>query len=111
MTKVVSTRLEKEEIEELNKISQKERIDRSSLMRKFLLAQIEEYKLKEAGELYRKGVVSLSEAATKVDASIYKMMEYVEREKIRPPDLSREEMEEELSQSQEILNKIQENHD
>jgi hypothetical protein len=40
MTDVVSTRLDEKEIEELNKICEKERIDRSSLMRKFLLAQM-----------------------------------------------------------------------
>ena len=42
MTDVVSTRLDEKEIEELNEISERERIDRSSLIRKFLLAQIQE---------------------------------------------------------------------
>jgi len=50
MTDVVSTRLDEKEIEELNEISKRERIDRSSLIRKFLLAQIQEYRLKESGE-------------------------------------------------------------
>ncbi len=64
MTDVVSTRLDEKEIEELNQICEKERIDRSALIRKFLLAQIAEYRMKEAGEKYRKGLVSLAEAAT-----------------------------------------------
>ena len=46
MTDVVSTRLDEKEIEELNQISEKEGMDRSSLIRKFILAQIQEYKLK-----------------------------------------------------------------
>ena len=63
MTGVVSTRLDEKEIEELNQISEKERIDRSALIRKFLLTQIEEYRLKEVSENYRKGLVSLAETS------------------------------------------------
>ncbi|MEE9378308.1 MAG: hypothetical protein V3V33_09765 [Candidatus Lokiarchaeia archaeon] len=96
MTDVVSTRLDEKEIEELNQISEKERIDRSSLIRKFLLAQIQEYRLKDVGEKFRKGIVSLAEAAILAKVSIYKMMEYVDREKIQPPSLSDAEMEKEL---------------
>ena len=64
MTDVVSTRLDEKEIEELNQISEKEGMDRSSLIRKFILAQIQEYKAKDVGEKYRKGLVSLAEADT-----------------------------------------------
>jgi len=103
MTDVVSTRLDEKEIEELNQISKKERIDRSSLIRKFLLTQIEEYKLKEVSENYRKGLVSLAEAAVLAEVSIYKMMEYVEREKIQAPPLSNSEMEKELERSKKLF--------
>jgi predicted HTH domain antitoxin len=96
MTDVVSTRLEEKEIEELNKICEKERIDRSALIRKFLLTQITEYRMKDVGEKYRKGLVSLAEAANLAKVSIYEMMDYIEREKIQPVALSEEEMEEEL---------------
>jgi predicted HTH domain antitoxin len=106
MSDVVSTRLDKKEIEELNKICEKERIDRSALIRKFLLAQIIEYRLKEIGEKYRKGLVSLAEAATLAKVSIYEMMDYVEREKIQPPALSEKEMEEELNNANNLFNKI-----
>ena len=63
MTGVVLTRLDEKEIEELNQISEKERIDRSAFIRKFLLTQIEEYRLKEVSENYRKGFVSLAETS------------------------------------------------
>ena len=106
MTDVVSTRLDEKEIEELNQISEKERMDRSSLIRKFLLAQIEEYRLKEVGENYRKGLVSLAEAATLANVSIYKMMEYIEREKIQSPPLSESEMEDDLKRSKKIFEQI-----
>ncbi len=107
MTDVVSTRLDEKEIEELNKISEKERIDRSALMRKFLIAQITEYKLKEAGEIYRKGLISLAEAATLARVSIYVMMNYIEREKLYPQSLSDEEMEEELKKAKKIFENLE----
>ncbi len=103
MTDVVSTRLDEKEIEELNKICEKERIDRSALMRKFLLAQISEYKLKEAGEIYRKGLISLAEASSLAQVSIYAMMEYIEREKIQAPTLTKQEMEEELINAKKLF--------
>jgi predicted HTH domain antitoxin len=56
-------------------------------------------RLKEVGEKYRKGIVSLAEAATLAKVSIYRMMEYVEREKIQAPSLTDAEMEEELKRS------------
>ncbi|KKL59832.1 hypothetical protein LCGC14_1475630, partial [marine sediment metagenome] len=83
-----------------------ERIDRSSLIRKFLIAQIQEYRLKASGEKYRKGLVSLAEAATLAKVSIYKMMEYVEREKIQAPSLTNHEMEEDLKRSKKIFEEI-----
>ena len=106
MTDVVSTRLDEKEIEELNKICEKERMDRSSLIRKFLLVQIEEYRLKDAGEKYRKGLVSLAEAATLAKVSIYVMMDYVDREKIQPPSLTDGEMEEELKWAKKLFEEM-----
>ena len=106
MTDVVSTRLDEKEIEELNQISEKERIDRSSLIRKFLLAQIQEYRLKDVGEKLRKGIISLAEAAIIAKVSIYKMMEYVDREKIQPPSLSDAEMEKELQRIEKLFKEM-----
>jgi len=67
---------------------------------------ITEYKLKEAGEMYRKGLISLAEAATLTKVSIYAMMDYVEREKIQPPSLSDKEMEEELKNAKKLFESI-----
>ncbi|TFF99317.1 MAG: ribbon-helix-helix protein, CopG family [Promethearchaeota archaeon] len=107
MTDVVSTRLDEKEIEELNQICEKERIDRSSLIRKFVLAQIVEYRMKEAGEKYRKGLVSLAEASTLAKVSIYEMMDYIEREKIQSPSLSEEEMKKESNKAKKLFKEIQ----
>ncbi len=106
MSDVISTRLKKEEIEELRKISEQERIDRSALIRKFLLIQMKEYRMKEAGEKYRKGLVSLAEGATLAKVSLYEMIEYVQRENIHPPPLSEQEMNEEFNNNKNTIQKM-----
>ncbi|MFO8020459.1 MAG: UPF0175 family protein [Promethearchaeia archaeon] len=111
MTDVISTRLDEKEVEELNKICEKERLDRSALIRKFLLNQMKEYRMKEAGKKYRKGLVSLAEAATLAKVSIYEMMEYIDRERLKPPSLSKEELETELKNSEALFAKMEKNKD
>ena len=97
--------MSEEEIELLNEIAEKENIDRSGLIRKFLIQQMKRYHLKKFAEFYRKGVISLQEAATAAKVSIYEMMEYVETEKIRPPVQSEEEILAEIEESSSIMKK------
>lgn len=104
MSKTISTRLSEEEVQKLEQIANKEKLDRSALIRKFLLQKLEEYKIREFSELYRKGVVSLQEAATGAGVPLFQMMEFVQLEKIRPPTQSREEFDKELKQSLKYLN-------
>ncbi|MFO8018065.1 MAG: UPF0175 family protein [Promethearchaeia archaeon] len=111
MTDVISTRLDEKDVEELNKICEKEHLDRSALIRKFLLNQIKEYHMKEAGEKYRKGLVSLAEAATLAKVSIYEMMEYIDRERLESPSFSKEEMEAELKNSENLFAKMEKKND
>jgi predicted HTH domain antitoxin len=54
------------------------------LIRKYLYAQTAKCKLKEAGEKYRYGLISLEEAAALAKVSIYEMIDYIEQEKIHP---------------------------
>jgi predicted HTH domain antitoxin len=106
MSKTISTRLSDKEVAELEEIAAKEKLDRSALVRSFVLHQLEEYKMKESARLYQKGIVSLQEAATSAEVTLYKMMEYIQREKIRPPTQSREDFKEEIAKSLKwLLNK------
>ncbi len=93
MSKIVSTRLNEEEISELNDLAKQEHLDRASLIHKILIDKIIERKMQRMAELYQKGVLSLQEASTAADVSIYEMMEYLEKEKIQPPIESVQEME------------------
>ncbi len=98
MSKTISTRLEDNEIEKLDKITGREKIDRSSLIRKFLLEQMKLYEMKRVSEYYRKGLMSLQEAATSADVSLYEMMDYLQKERIRPPPQSKKEIQDEIDE-------------
>ncbi len=99
MNKTISTRIDNEVVEKLEKIAKRENIDPSALVRKFILQKLKEYEIKEMTSLYQKGIVSLQEAASQVNVSLYEIMEYVQRENIHPPDQSKEEIIAEINQS------------
>jgi predicted HTH domain antitoxin len=99
MSKTISTRLDDEDAEKLEKIAKKENIDRSALVRKFILQKIKEYDVKQMVELYQKGIVSLQEAASQAKVSLYEIMEYIKRENIHPPDQLKEEIIAEIEDS------------
>ena len=99
MSKTISTRLDDEDAEKLEKIAIKENIDRSALVRKFILQKIKEYDVKQMVELYQKGIVSLQEAASQAKVSLYEIMEYIKRENIHPPDQLKEEIIAEIEDS------------
>jgi predicted HTH domain antitoxin len=99
MSKTISTRIEDEDAEKLEKIAKKENIDRSALIRKFILQKLKEYEIKQMTELYQKGIVSLQEAASQANVSLYEIMEYVQKENIRPPDQAKEEIIAEIEDS------------
>ncbi len=111
MKEVISTRLKKEEIDELNKISEKEHIDRSALVRKFLLRQVQEYRMRDMAERYRKGLVSLAKAATVAGVSIYEMMDHLDREKILPPQTTAEEFHDAMDDAREVIGRSQSHKD
>jgi len=58
-----SVRLPKEVVEEIEKLSKEEGIDKGTLIRKLIAESLREYKIKKALELYREGRVSLWKAA------------------------------------------------
>ncbi len=108
MSKTISVRLEDEEYELLYKIAKEEHIDPSSLIRKFVLKQMQLFNMEKMSEHYRKGTVSLQEAATQAQVSIYQMMDYLETQKITPPAQTDEEMQEDIERSKRVFAKLSE---
>ena len=102
-SKNISTRIDNNDVKKLDEIAKKENIDRSILIRKFILQMLKEYEIKRTTELYRKGIVSLQEAASQANVSLYEIMDYVKRENIHPPDQSREEILSEIDKSKKLI--------
>ena len=102
-SKNISTRIDNNDFKKLDEIAKKENIDRSILIRKFILQMLKEYEIKRTTELYRKGIVSLQEAASQANVSLYEIMDYVKRENIHPPDQSRSEILSEIDKSKNLI--------
>ncbi len=103
MNKAIISHFSKDEIRRLTKIAKEEKIDRSALIRKFVLLKLKEYEIKKMADFYHKEIISLQEAATQAKVSLYEMMDFLKREKITPPVSSDEELETFFLQSRQIL--------
>ena len=106
MSKTIITKIDDEDAKKLEKIAEKENMDSSALVRKFILQKLKEYELKQMTEFYRKGIVSLQEAASQANVSLYEVMEYVQKENIHPPDQSREEILDEIEDSKKLFENL-----
>ncbi len=109
MSKIVCLKLDEEEVNILNQIAKEEHMDRSSLIRKFFLSQIEQFQMKKMAIYYRKSIVSMQEAAYQANITVYQMMDYFAEKKILPPPQSDEEIQQDINRSERIFKKIMEN--
>ena len=78
--RLISTRLE-EDAKILEEIAKEENVNKATLIRKWILSKIAEHRLEKAAEKYRKGLISIEEAAKMANTTIWKFIEYI-REKI-----------------------------
>ncbi len=81
-TEHLTGRVPKKHLEQLNKISKEEGIDRSTALRKVLDIGLKEYRREKAIERYRKGKISIGNAAEEAGLSIFEMYDVLEAEKI-----------------------------
>ncbi len=103
MSQIVTTRLPKESVQELESISKQEYVDRASLLRKMILEHIREYQIQKAAQGYQQGELSIEEAAQKAKVTIWQMIEYVTAKNIVPPPENLTEMERNLENTTKIL--------
>lgn len=75
-------RLDKRQVEELEKISREEKIDRSTALRKILDIGIGEYSKKKAVDDYRKGKMSIGKAAEEAKVSVAEFHKILEDEDV-----------------------------
>ncbi|OYT42552.1 MAG: hypothetical protein B6U86_00070 [Candidatus Altiarchaeales archaeon ex4484_43] len=105
-TEVITTRLPRKYVSELQRLAREEHLGRSALIRKMLLSSIEEYLLKKAAESYQQGDISLEEAAVRAEVSLWRMIEYLRKHNITPPPETLKGMEEGLKRTEEIMKRV-----
>jgi len=102
-SRLISTRLEEEDAKVLEEIAKEENVDKATLIRKWILSKITEHRLEKAAEKYRKGLISIEEAAKMANTTIWKFIEYIRGKNIWPAFQSKEELEQELEQTKKLL--------
>ncbi len=73
----VGVRLDKNLLFDLNKIAKSEHLDRTTIIRKLLFKAVYEYKVQQAMERYKKGVVSISRAAGEANMTMFEFVKYL----------------------------------
>ena len=79
MAKTVTTRLDEEYIKKIDEMAARKGIDRSALLRSFLLYALKEYKIRDSLEEYRAGITTLWEAAQRCNLSLWEIIQEVKR--------------------------------
>jgi predicted HTH domain antitoxin len=103
MSRTISTRLPEEAVDELERIAEEEHLDRSALVRKLLLDDLEADRLERALEGYRRGEMGVEEAAERAGVSIWRFVDETIRENVQPPPETTEQLEAELEEMRETL--------
>lgn len=103
MSRTISTRLSEDAIEELERIAEQEHLDRSALIRKMLLEDIEAYRLQKAMDGYRRGELGVEEAAHRAGISIWRFVDETIRENVQPPPETLADLEDELEDVKDVL--------
>jgi len=80
--KHLTGRVDREQVEMLDRISREEKTDRSTALRKVLDIGIREYMRRKAVEGYRRGVLSIGKAAEEAGVSITEFYKILEEEGI-----------------------------
>ncbi len=79
MAKTVTTRLDDKYVNRIDELAAKKGIDRSALMRLFLINSLEEHMVRESLEDYKAGMLTLWEAARNCNMTLWEMIRKIEK--------------------------------
>lgn len=77
MPKSVGVRMDEDLLEKIDKMSEKESLDRSTLVRRLLRKGYEIEKKERAAEKYRQGKTTLSKAAEEAEVTVWEMEKFL----------------------------------
>ena len=79
MAKTVTTRIDDQYVKKIDKMAAKKGIDRSALLRLFLINSLREQTIRDSLEDYQTGTITLWEAAQQSNLSLWEMIKEVEK--------------------------------
>jgi len=82
MAKTITTRLDDEYVKIIDDLAAQKGVDRSALLRSFLISALKEHTIRNSLELYESGKMTLWEAARQCDLSLWEMIREVEQRHI-----------------------------
>ena len=91
----VTTRVEEELVKIIDGIAKREGMDRSTVVRRFLLKAGKDWLIEKSLEEYEEGRLTLWQAARKCGLSLWEMVEEVKKRRVHVP-YSLEELKEDL---------------
>ena len=94
----ISVRLDKETQQELKRVEQKWKTDRSEVIRRLLAQAIKEWKLENALESLAKHKISLSQAAEESNISLWEILDIVKEKNIDWTGYSKEDLEKDFKE-------------
>lgn len=95
MTETLTTRAAEELVKKIEEMAKKEKVDKSTMIRRLLSDAVEEKNRKDSLKLYKEGKVSLWKAAKIAGTSLWEMIDLIMKEGI-PLDYGAEELREDL---------------
>tara|TARA_Y100000310_G_C20413253_1_gene683072 strand:+ start:507 stop:803 length:297 start_codon:yes stop_codon:yes gene_type:complete len=85
MAITVTTRIENDVVDDIDTVAKQEAIDRSAVIRRFLIKSIKEWKIQKHLVEYEQGKTTLWQAAKQCELSLYEIIEEVKQRKIHVP--------------------------
>lgn len=95
MSQAIGVRLPKEVLKIIEKLSEEELEDRSTIIRKLVIIGYKDFIKKKTAENYAKGKITISEAAYQAGITIWEMEKYLIEEGFKS-DYSVEDLEKEM---------------
>jgi predicted HTH domain antitoxin len=80
-----TTRIEEELARVIDEIASREGMDRSTVIRRFLMKSVKEWLIERSLEEYEEGKVTLWQAAARCDLSLWEMVEEAKKREIHVP--------------------------
>lgn len=95
MPVTVTTRVEEELVKIIDGIAKREGMDRSTVIRRFLLKAVKDWLIEKSLDAYEEGKLTLWQAAERCGLSLWEMISEVQNRRVHVP-YSSEELKEDL---------------